>query len=79
MTNKLKICEEPLYTKCEICNRETNEGALCGRCFYGMRLDTERWIAELKAEGIEVERTGGCMPIKGGFICSNPYSRKDSE
>jgi len=67
-------------TKCKICNHETQDGALCGRCFYGMRLDPEKWIADLKAEGIEVERTGGCMPTSdGGFICSDPYSRKDSK
>ena len=66
--------------KCEICEREdtgaTEEWPVCDRCWYGMRLDPERWKEELKEEGIEVERHIGCVPIPGGFICGNPYKKK---
>jgi hypothetical protein len=64
--------------KCSICDNEVedNEGGVCDRCWYGMRMATEQWIASLKEEGIEVERGMGCQSFGSGFICGDPYKAK---
>ena len=65
--------------KCSICGNEDEtvlrEGQLCDPCWYGSRLDPKEWKKQLKKKGIEVERSIGCMPIHGGFICGDPYKR----
>ncbi len=69
MTHQCKICGEP----CD-CLQDDDPCGACDECYYGMRLDPERWEARLKAKGIKVTYRGGCIPVGGGGImCRDPY------
>lgn len=49
----------------------------CGICFYGMRLDRERWAMEMAALGRPVRYVGGgtALTLEGGFViaCRAPF------
>lgn len=69
--------------KCIICEKEDktlNEYVReCDNCWYGMRLDPDNWIKKLKKQGIEVERSVGCVVLPSGIACGNPYKRKKAK
>jgi hypothetical protein len=63
---------------CAICGMRDpenirQEGDLCDACWYGMRLEPERWEQEMVERGVVVEYRGGCVPFNGGIACRDPY------
>lgn len=67
---------------CRICGKELDpveegSGPTCDGCWYGMRLMPGKWKREMKAKGIQVERTEFPIPLKnGGHISGDPYRKK---
>jgi hypothetical protein len=63
---------------CGLCGEKdvsvAKEGDECDNCYYGMRLTPKEWKRDMKARGIKVKKTGGCIPTPIGIVCLKPYS-----
>lgn len=70
-------------TECDYCGGELEpeevSSGTCDPCWYGMRLEPERWKKRLKVIGREPKYQGGCVPVglpNGGaaILCRNGYA-----
>lgn len=86
MTSSIGVPAEEV--PCEFCGQpvglEGKGSTTCDRCWYGMRMAPDEWLAELKAEGCTPPiYQGGCIetqlfhedgsPAGYGIACRSPY------